>query len=117
MSKITAEDLQRNACVYIRKSTPDQLMHNPENQRRQCRLADRAKQPSKSSTTISDDRGGGIARQASSDCWPQFCSACFPTFHLGLAPSATRCERGSQAMQIRVCNANFKTWRLRTSRQ
>ena len=29
MSKITAEHLQRSACVYIRQSTPDQLVHHP----------------------------------------------------------------------------------------
>ena len=44
MSKITAEHLQRSACVYIRQSTPDQLVHNLESQRRQYGLADRAKQ-------------------------------------------------------------------------
>ena len=30
MNKITAEHLQRSACVYIRQSTPDQLVHNLE---------------------------------------------------------------------------------------
>ena len=29
MSKITAEHLQRNACVYIRQSTPDQIEGPP----------------------------------------------------------------------------------------
>ena len=43
MSKITAEHLQRIACVYIRQSTPDQLVHNLESQRRQYGLADRAR--------------------------------------------------------------------------
>ena len=28
MTKITAEHLQRSACVYIRQSTADQLVHN-----------------------------------------------------------------------------------------
>ena len=28
MSKITVEHLQRIACVYVRQSTPDQLVHN-----------------------------------------------------------------------------------------
>src|SRR5271166_1887042 len=32
---ITAEHLQRIACVYIRQSTADQLVHNLESQRRQ----------------------------------------------------------------------------------
>ena len=66
MSKITAEHLQRNACVYIRQSTPDQLVHNLESQRRQYGLADRAKQLGWMTVEIIDDdlgrSGGGIAR-------------------------------------------------------
>jgi DNA invertase Pin-like site-specific DNA recombinase len=66
MSKITAEHLQRRAYVYIRQSTPDQLAHNHESQRRQYGLAERAKQLGWSSVEIIDDdlgrSGGGIAR-------------------------------------------------------
>jgi hypothetical protein len=66
MSKITAEHLQRAACVYIRQSTPDQLVHNLESQRRQYALADRAKQLGWTTAEIIDDdlgrSGGGIAR-------------------------------------------------------
>src|SRR3954470_16622545 len=66
MSKITAEHLQRNACVYIRQSTPGQLVHNLESQRRQYGLADRAKQLGWATVEIIDDdlgrSGGGIAR-------------------------------------------------------
>ena len=66
MSKITAEHLQRSACVYIRQSTPDQLVHNLESQRRQYGLADRAKQLGWTTVEIIDDdlgrSGGGIAR-------------------------------------------------------
>ncbi len=66
MSKITAEHLQRNAFVYIRQSTPDQLVHNLESQRRQYGLADRAKQLGWMTVEIIDDdlgrSGGGIAR-------------------------------------------------------
>src|SRR5437764_4476845 len=66
MSKITAEHLHRNACVYIRQSTPDQLVHNLESQRRQYGLADRAKQLGWTTIEIIDDdlgrSGGGIAR-------------------------------------------------------
>src|SRR5262249_16154968 len=43
MSKITAERLARGAYVYIRQSTPDQLVHNHESRRRQYALADRAR--------------------------------------------------------------------------
>ncbi len=33
MTKITSEHLARGACVYIRQSTPDQLVHNHESLR------------------------------------------------------------------------------------
>jgi len=66
MSKITAEHLQRIACVYIRQSTADQLVHNLESQRRQYGLADRARQLGWTTVEIIDDdlgrSGGGVAR-------------------------------------------------------
>ena len=66
MSKITVDHLQRIACVYVRQSTPDQLVHNLESQRRQYGLADRAKQLGWTTVEIIDDdlgrSGGGIAR-------------------------------------------------------
>jgi DNA invertase Pin-like site-specific DNA recombinase len=66
MSKITSEHLQRNACVYIRQSTPDQLLHNRESQRRQYALADRAQQLGWTTVEIIDDdlgrSGAGIVR-------------------------------------------------------
>jgi excisionase family DNA binding protein len=43
MNKITADHLARCACVYIRQSTPDQVRHNLESQRRQYALVDRAR--------------------------------------------------------------------------
>ena len=43
MNKITADQLARRACVYIRQSTPDQVRHNLESQRRQYALAERAR--------------------------------------------------------------------------
>jgi hypothetical protein len=43
MTKIMPEHLARRACVYIRQSTADQLLHNQESQRRQYGLADRAR--------------------------------------------------------------------------
>ena len=66
MTKIKAEHLQRAACVYIRQSTPDQLVRNLESQRRQYGLADRARQLGWTAVEIIDDdlgrSGGGIAR-------------------------------------------------------
>jgi hypothetical protein len=60
MTKITAEHLQRAACVYIRQSTADQLVHNLESQRRQYGLpiapGSSAGRLSRSSTVILDDQ-------------------------------------------------------------
>ena len=66
MTKVTAEHLARTAYVYIRQSTPDQLVHNKESQRRQYALADRARQLGWTGVEIVDDdlgrSGGGVAR-------------------------------------------------------
>ena len=66
MSKINAEHLARSACVYIRQSTADQLVHNLESQRRQYGLADRARQLGWTTVEVIDDdlgrSGSGIAR-------------------------------------------------------
>jgi DNA invertase Pin-like site-specific DNA recombinase len=66
MTKITTEHLARNACVYIRQSTADQLTHNHESRRRQYGLVDRAKQLGWSNIDVIDDdlgrSGGGVAR-------------------------------------------------------
>ncbi len=43
MNKISADHLARRACVYIRQSTPDQVQHNLESQRRQYALVDHAR--------------------------------------------------------------------------
>lgn len=41
--KITPEHLSRKAVVYVRQSTPDQVRHHRESQRRQYALADKAR--------------------------------------------------------------------------
>jgi DNA invertase Pin-like site-specific DNA recombinase len=43
MNKITADHLSRAAYVYVRQSTPGQLINNPESRRRQYALVERAK--------------------------------------------------------------------------
>src|ERR1700694_5487809 len=43
MTKIPADHLARRAVVYIRQSTPDQVQHNLESQRRQYALVDHAR--------------------------------------------------------------------------
>jgi len=66
MSKITPEHLARGAFVYVRQSTPDQLLHNHESRRRQYNLAERARQLGWSDVVVVDDdlgrSGGGVAR-------------------------------------------------------
>ena len=41
MTKITSDHLARSAYVYVRQSSMDQLLHNPESRRRQYALTDR----------------------------------------------------------------------------
>src|SRR3954452_13760132 len=66
MTKITADHLGRGAFVYIRQSTGDQVLHNPESRRRQYALADRALQLGWTAVEILDDdlgrSAGGINR-------------------------------------------------------
>ena len=66
MIKITPEHLTRQAIVYIRQSTADQVANNLESQRRQYGLADRARKLGWSDVAVIDDdlgrSGGGIAR-------------------------------------------------------
>ena len=66
MSKITPEHLARQAVVYIRQSTADQVANNLESQRRQYNLPDLARQLGWSDVAVIDDdlgrSGGGVAR-------------------------------------------------------
>lgn len=66
MSKITPEHLTRQAIVYVRQSTADQVANNLESQRRQYGLADRARQLGWNDVAVIDDdlgrSGDGIAR-------------------------------------------------------
>ena len=66
MTKIAADHLGRQAFVYVRQSTQDQLLHNHESRRRQYALADRAQQLGWAQPVVIDDdlgrSGGGVAR-------------------------------------------------------
>lgn len=66
MSKITPEHLARQACVYVRQSTADQLLHNHESRRRQYGLAERARHLGWSEVIVIDDdlgrSGNGTSR-------------------------------------------------------
>ena len=67
MNKITPEHLVRDAYVYIRQSTADQLAHNPESRRRQYALKGRAAALGWQNVVVIDDdlgrSGGGVARK------------------------------------------------------
>ena len=57
-AKLTAERLRRRALVYIRQSSPTQVIHNQESQRRQYALVDRARELGFVDViTIDDDLG------------------------------------------------------------
>jgi DNA invertase Pin-like site-specific DNA recombinase len=66
MTKITAEHLAGGAFVYVRQSTPDQILHNHESRRRQYALADRARSLGWTNVEVIDDdlgrSGSGVAR-------------------------------------------------------
>src|SRR5437588_2112038 len=66
MNKITADHLARRACVYIRQSTPGQVQHNLESQRRQYGVVDRARALGWQDVDVIDDdlgiSGGGTRR-------------------------------------------------------
>jgi DNA invertase Pin-like site-specific DNA recombinase len=56
--KLTSERLARRAVVYVRQSSPSQVLHHQESQRRQYELADRARELGfKDVTVIDDDLG------------------------------------------------------------
>jgi DNA invertase Pin-like site-specific DNA recombinase len=66
MNKITPEHLARNAYIYVRQSTPDQLLNNPESRRRQCALVERARALGWENAIVVDEdlgrSGGGQLR-------------------------------------------------------
>src|SRR5712672_2353542 len=66
MNKITPEHLTRDAYVYVRQSTADQLLNNPESRRRQYALVARARSLGWQNVVVIDDdlgrSGGGQAR-------------------------------------------------------
>jgi hypothetical protein len=54
-SKLTAERLSRRAIVYVRQSSPGQVIHHQESQRRQYALADRARELGFKNVAVIDD--------------------------------------------------------------
>src|ERR1700689_3043986 len=66
MSRVEADHLAREAIVYVRQSTVDQVVHNVESRRRPYGLVERARQLGWSDVQVIDDdlgrSGSGIAR-------------------------------------------------------
>jgi DNA invertase Pin-like site-specific DNA recombinase len=66
MSRIEADHLAREAIVYVRQSTVDQVVHNVESRRRQYGLVERARQLGWADVSIIDDdlgrSGSGVSR-------------------------------------------------------
>jgi DNA invertase Pin-like site-specific DNA recombinase len=60
-SKLTADHLRRRAVVYVRQSSPDQVIHHQESQRRQYGLVDRARELGFQNIGIIDDDLGRSA--------------------------------------------------------
>src|ERR1700732_3950140 len=67
MNKITPDHLARTAYVYVRQSTADQLLNNPESRRRQYALRARAEVLGWQNVIVIDDdlgrSGGGVSRK------------------------------------------------------
>ena len=64
-SKITSEHLCRGAVVYIRQSSPAQVLENTESKRRQYELAEVARAAGFASVTVIDDDLGRSGSGAS----------------------------------------------------
>ena len=66
MSKVASDHLDRQAFVYVRQSTQDQLLHNHESRRRQYGLTERARQLGWAESVVIDDdlgrSGSGVDR-------------------------------------------------------
>ena len=86
MTKITPDHLARSAYVYVRQSTPDQLLNNPESRRRQYALTTRARALGWENVIVIDDdlgrSGSGQRDLGSSACLqpsvPALLARCLP---------------------------------------
>ena len=69
MSRIEADHLAREAIVYVRQSTVDQVVNNVESRRRQYGLVERARQLGWANGSVIDD---DLGRSGSGVCRPGF---------------------------------------------
>src|SRR5271166_4932248 len=97
MNKITAEHLARDAYVYVRQSTADQLLNNPESRRRQYDLVARARSLGWENVIVIDD---DLGRSGSGQRRPGFerllAAICAGTAGAVLAIEASRLARNGR---------------------
>lgn len=97
MNKITAEHLARDAYVYVRQSTADQLLNNPESRRRQYALVERARSLGWENVIVVDD---DLGRSGSGQRRPGFerllAAICAGTVGAVLAIEASRLARNGR---------------------
>jgi len=97
MNKITPEHLARGAYVYVRQSTGDQLLNNPESRRRQYALETRARSLGWENIIVIDD---DLGRSGSGQLRPGFerllAAICAGTAGAVLAIEASRLARNGR---------------------
>ena len=97
MNKITPEHLARAAYVYVRQSTGDQLLNNPESRRRQYALETRARSLGWENVIVIDD---DLGRSGSGQLRPGFerllAAICAGTAGAVLAIEASRLARNGR---------------------
>src|SRR5438270_9948087 len=97
MNKITPEHLAREAYVYVRQSTADQLLNNPESRRRQYALVARARALGWENAIVIDD---DLGRSGSGQLRPGFerllAAICAGTAGAVLAIEASRLARNGR---------------------
>ena len=95
MNKITPEHLAREAYVYVRQSTADQLLNNPESRRRQYALVARALGWEKA-IVIDDDLGRSGDGQVRPGFERLLAAICAGTAGAVLAIEASRLARNGR---------------------
>jgi DNA invertase Pin-like site-specific DNA recombinase len=97
MNRITPEHLARDAYVYVRQSTPDQLLNNPESRRRQYDLVTRARSLGWEKVIVIDD---DLGRSGSGQLRPGFerllAAICAGSAGVVLAIEASRLARNGR---------------------
>jgi DNA invertase Pin-like site-specific DNA recombinase len=97
MTRITPEHLARDAYVYVRQSTADQLLNNPESRRRQYALETRARTLGWENVVVIDD---DLGRSGSGQLRPGFerllAAICAGTAGAVLAIEASRLARNGR---------------------